>query len=185
MSADKDYDNKGGKIAFIFSMVFSIGLIIYLSFLHPGVKLDEVRKEALKKASQEMAQSGGEAAVAFDMASVKEPWVSSDEIIKYGAGVFKTNCAVCHGNTGHGDGPAGAALKPPPRNFVEGKWTVGGDRISLHKTITEGITGSSMAPFGHIPVNDRWALVHFIRSITKNKVADDDAKVAEYGKSAK
>jgi mono/diheme cytochrome c family protein len=27
------------------------------------------------------------------------------------------NCNGCHGETGHGDGPAGHTLNPPPRNF--------------------------------------------------------------------
>lgn len=28
-----------------------------------------------------------------------------------------SNCNGCHGETGHGDGPAGQTLNPPPRNF--------------------------------------------------------------------
>jgi mono/diheme cytochrome c family protein len=34
-----------------------------------------------------------------------------------GKTVFTTNCASCHGETGKGDGPVGAALQPPPRDF--------------------------------------------------------------------
>ena len=29
-------------------------------------------------------------------------------------------CFTCHGMTGKGDGPAGAAIKPPPRDFSVG-----------------------------------------------------------------
>ena len=32
--------------------------------------------------------------------------------------LFETNCASCHGTSGKGDGPVGAALQPPPRNFT-------------------------------------------------------------------
>lgn len=28
-----------------------------------------------------------------------------------------SNCNGCHGENGHGDGPAGQTLNPPPRNF--------------------------------------------------------------------
>jgi mono/diheme cytochrome c family protein len=34
-----------------------------------------------------------------------------------GKSVFLQNCAVCHGNEGHGDGPAAAGLNPKPANF--------------------------------------------------------------------
>ena len=34
---------------------------------------------------------------------------------------FDTLCATCHGPAGKGDGPAGAALNPPPRDFTEGR----------------------------------------------------------------
>ena len=83
-----------------------------------------------------------------------------------------------------GDGAAGKALNPPPRNLVEGGWKVGGDRVALFKTLQLGIEGTSMAAFGHIPKNDRWAMVHFIRSITKDKTKDDDTKVEEFAKTA-
>jgi high-affinity iron transporter len=33
--------------------------------------------------------------------------------------VFQTNCAVCHGSEGHGDGPAAAGFNPRPANFLE------------------------------------------------------------------
>src|SRR5512139_59202 len=36
-----------------------------------------------------------------------------------GALVFDTNCSICHGPQGHGDGPAGVSLDPAPKNLVE------------------------------------------------------------------
>ena len=43
----------------------------------------------------------------------------------------------------------------------------------------------SRAPFGHIDKKERWALVHFIRSLTKNKISDDSTQVQEFAKNAK
>ena len=37
-----------------------------------------------------------------------------------GAIIFNANCSSCHGISGAGDGPVGAALTPPPRNFTVG-----------------------------------------------------------------
>jgi high-affinity iron transporter len=35
--------------------------------------------------------------------------------------VFQQNCAMCHGNTGKGDGPAAPGFNPRPANFTEAK----------------------------------------------------------------
>ena len=49
-----DY-NRGGYIAFMFSMVFTMAFFIYIAFIHPGVDLKEVeaqiKKEAVKDAT--------------------------------------------------------------------------------------------------------------------------------------
>jgi len=36
--------------------------------------------------------------------------------------LFETNCASCHGVTGKGDGPVGAALNPKPRDLSVGEF---------------------------------------------------------------
>lgn len=36
-----------------------------------------------------------------------------------GKKVFETYCVTCHGTGGKGDGPAGKALNPPPRDFTD------------------------------------------------------------------
>jgi len=38
---------------------------------------------------------------------------------KKGAKHFADICAACHGERGDGKGPAGGALKPPPRDFTD------------------------------------------------------------------
>jgi mono/diheme cytochrome c family protein len=35
--------------------------------------------------------------------------------------VYDTNCLPCHGERGKGDGPVGAALRPPPTSLVSAK----------------------------------------------------------------
>src|SRR5512138_3862991 len=35
-----------------------------------------------------------------------------------GAKVFQSNCEMCHGPQGHGDGPAGGSLDPKPKNLA-------------------------------------------------------------------
>lgn len=177
MSVDNNSYNKTGFIAFVGSMIFSLGTIIYLSFFYPGIELDKL-KEQKQKAQEAMA-------AAFDANKIENPWASTPELVEHGKKVYKMNCAVCHGNEGKGDGAGGAALNPKPRNLIKGGWTKGGDTISLYNTLKNGIEGTSMASFGHLPRTDRWAMVHFIRSITEDKPADDAKKLEAFGKSSK
>lgn len=174
-----DHHNQSGLIAFLFSMVFVFALMLYLVAIHPGVNLNE---NVVDPAAQQ--QEGG-GAPAFDITKVAEPWVSTPELVAHGKKLFATNCAMCHGNEGKGDGPAGAGLNPKPRNLVEGKWTQGGNTTDHFKVVTNGIAGGSMASYAHFKAADRWALVMFIESITQNKSKEDPAKIAEFAKSAK
>jgi mono/diheme cytochrome c family protein len=51
---------------------------------------------------------------------------------------FQQLCAVCHGATGAGDGPAAAGLNPKPRTFGDAEWQAGVEDGYLRKIITEG-----------------------------------------------
>lgn len=178
----KDVYNRGGYIAFLFSMAFSLAFFVYIAFIHKGIDLKEVK---VSESATEATLADGQAGAAVDVSKNEKPWQDNPDMVTHGAKVYANNCAVCHGPGGEGDGPAGKTLVPPPRNLVEGKWKKGGDSIALFNTIKEGLPGTSMAAFAHLPVTDRWALVQYIRSITKNKGKDDPAKVEAFATSAK
>lgn len=177
MSEVRDEYNRAGLIAFTFAMAFCFAFFFYLVVINSGVDLAE-------KVVDPHAPVAEGAAPVFDIAQVKEPWVSTPEIVTYGAKVFAANCAMCHGEKGMGDGAAGAGLNPKPRNLVEGKWTQGEGAIAHFKVLQNGIKGGSMASYAHFKPADRWALVAFIESITQNKSKDDPAAVAEFAKTA-
>lgn len=178
-----DNYNRGGFYAFVFSMAFSLIFFVYVTVVHPGINLKEVPDSA-PSADQTMAAGAGQTKD-VDISKNQKPWVESADMAAHGAAVFATNCAVCHGPKGLGDGPAGLSLNPRPRNFVEGKWKKGGDSIGLFGVLANGLPPSSMASFAHLPVADRWALVQFIRSITQNKTKDDPVQLEAFAKTAK
>ena len=124
------------------------------------------------------------AGVRTDVGAVKDYWMSSDLMIQKGAEVYSIYCALCHGAQGRGDGVAGRGLNPPPRNFYLGDWKFGGTSIDIFKVITQGSKGTSMAAFSHIPKKERWALVHFVRSLSKDSIPDDLNKTKEFATNA-
>ena len=179
MSEGRDHYNHTGMLAFVFSMGFVLVFFLYISFVQPGVDLKE-NIHAVEKATA----GGADPLAGFDPAKVNEPWAGGEQMVAYGAKLFSQNCAMCHGDKGLGDGAAGAALNPKPRNLVEGPWKLGAGIINHYKTVTNGIPGSSMSSYKHLKPVDRFALVHFIESITKAKGNDTPAQLAEFGKTA-
>lgn len=81
-----------------------------------------------------------------------------------GAEVFKTNCEACHGPQGHGDGPAGAALDPAPKNLAVLQATAGDDY--LYWRINTGKEGTSMVAWKGVLTDEQiWQAVAFIRTL--------------------
>ncbi len=96
---------------------------------------------------------------------VKNP-VAKAAGIKAGKSLFEGNCAMCHGNTGKGDGPAGAALNPRPKNLSDKAVQTQTDGELFWK-ISEG--RGAMPPWKMLPEKDRWSLVQYIRSLAAKK----------------
>jgi len=58
--------------------------------------------------------------------------------------VWETRCVNCHGLHGRGDGPAGRATFPPPRDFGDPRWQSSDDRIRL--AILDGGVAAGLSP---------------------------------------
>jgi mono/diheme cytochrome c family protein len=169
----QDGVNSGGMFAFVFSMVVTFACFIYVTFFSGGVDLKEVKATDDSAAATQIVAQVEEK---VDVSDVTEPWLPNEKMAKHGAAVYKMNCAMCHGVAGAGDGVAGGGLNPKPRNLIEGKWKQGGTSLQLFATLQTGVPGGSMQGYKDaLPAKDRWALVQFIRSITKDLPADNEA----------
>lgn len=110
-----------------------------------------------------------------DVSSLLKP---TPELLAKGKTVFQINCASCHGALGKGDGPAAMALNPRPRNFTEGYWRYGSGLARVVRTITEGSPGTGMASFAMLPLEDRIAAAHYVRSFATNPGEDKPEDLA-------
>lgn len=82
--------------------------------------------------------------------------------VRDGKKSYDTNCAVCHGPTGKGDGPGAAALNPKPKNLAAQE-IQGQTDGELFWKISKG--RGVMPPWEQLPEKERWSLVHFVRSL--------------------
>jgi mono/diheme cytochrome c family protein len=68
--------------------------------------------------------------------------------LELGEKVFQQRCVLCHGPEGRGNGPASAALKPPPRNFHDAAYMHSKTDDELLTSVRNG--KSAMPPWGKV-----------------------------------
>jgi mono/diheme cytochrome c family protein len=94
----------------------------------------------------------------------KNPLPNDKKVVEQGEKVAKINCVSCHGATGKGDGAAAVALNPKPADWTSGRVQDEADGELFWK-ISNG--RGAMPPWKHLPENDRWAVLRYIRSLKK------------------
>lgn len=94
------------------------------------------------------------------------PASSADSVAK-GKELFAANCASCHGDAGLGDGPAGAALDPKPRNLTKtDEYKYGHMELAGYRTVHYGVDGTGMAPLGEqLSPEEIWSVVHYVKTL--------------------
>jgi mono/diheme cytochrome c family protein len=106
---------------------------------------------------------------------VREERPATEALVRRGREVYKAQgCAVCHGETGVGDGPSVPSLRDdwgypaPPNNFTRGLYKGGSSPRDLYLRFTTGMSGTPMPSFeAGLPEEDRWALAHYVKSLER------------------
>jgi len=86
--------------------------------------------------------------------------------LQQGARLYQSQCASCHGATGHADGPLAATLSPPPIALADHERARERSVFSLQQIITHGVAGTSMPAFAHLSDDDRWAIAYFASTLS-------------------
>lgn len=103
-----------------------------------------------------------------------------------GAALYQGECAVCHGSTGRGDGPAGLQLKPRPVNFTDQTRADQRSVLSLYEVISQGVDGTPMVSFSsQLTSEDRWALAYFVGSLAYTRESAAGAQAWEHDSAAR
>ncbi len=110
---------------------------------------------------------------ADDMEEAKEwtnPFKPTPENIARGKALYngKATCFTCHGNEGKGDGVAGAALDPGPRDFTNKGLSAKTDGEFMY-VIQNGIEGTGMISYspGIVTEEEAALILLFERSLHK------------------
>jgi cytochrome c oxidase cbb3-type subunit 2 len=102
--------------------------------------------------------------------------IESIAAVARGKQVYGRRCAGCHGDKGDGKGVAPSSVLfaiAQPRDFTSGvfkfRLTPTGSvplDSDLYRTITTGIRGTAMPPWFNLPEEDRWDVVHYIKTFS-------------------
>jgi mono/diheme cytochrome c family protein len=96
---------------------------------------------------------------------IKNPVKGDANATANGKKIFKNMCAVCHGDTGKGNGIAGVTLDPRPADFLAIRVRKESDGAIFWK-ITEG--NPPMASYKALLTEEqRWELVNYIRELER------------------
>ena len=98
---------------------------------------------------------------------------ATPELLSRGEEIYRDRCDMCHGPRGEGNGPGAYFLDTKPRNFASRTFkfrtTVDGMPVDqdLFRSVTVGFQAYGMPPFRSLSIRDRWAVVHYVKSLAE------------------
>ncbi len=95
-----------------------------------------------------------------------------------GKALYAQNCALCHGQNGKGDGPAGRSLDPIPSNFHDIDLMLNVSPYQAYSSIRLGVPGTAMVSFsGQFSDEEMWDLAFYIKSLRFRKTVNDTTQL--------
>lgn len=153
-------------------IAIGFGLIVY-AFVRRGSRARKLRATFVG-AGLVVALCGGyvyaeeqKNGVPLDVVNVRDPIPPDAQSLAQGKEVYEDHCAACHGESGRGDGPAGARLIPPPAD-LRVHMAAGHTDGQLFYWVTYGEAGTAMPAWGNLLTEDqRWDVINYIRTFAQ------------------
>lgn len=103
---------------------------------------------------------------AAEAKAMKSPVAASADVIAEGKAIFegKGTCFTCHGFAGRGDGDAGKALDPGPRNFTNAAFHECKSVGEMFWVVKNGSPGTGMIPAvitGILTAEEAWKVIMY------------------------
>jgi putative copper resistance protein D len=102
--------------------------------------------------------------------------LASDESVRAGEELYRRNCAICHGPSGHGDGPQAMSLDPAPadlRNLSGPRADRGYWFLRIQRGGKDGPRArdrSAMPGWGeHLTDEEIWQVVAFLDALAEGR----------------
>ncbi|NUN48441.1 MAG: c-type cytochrome [Candidatus Brocadiae bacterium] len=101
-----------------------------------------------------------------------EPAVTAATLARGKTLYVDQGCVKCHGETGRADGPSARDLKDDweqpirPNDFTQGIFRGGSTSRDIYLRFATGMSGTPMPAYTEMPDADRWALVHYVLSLS-------------------
>ncbi|GAB4579682.1 MAG: hypothetical protein Fur0022_24200 [Anaerolineales bacterium] len=105
-------------------------------------------------------------------AGLTNPIPADEESLTRGQEIYTTNCVVCHGESGMGDGPSAVSLNPQPVAIAHTSQMM--SDAYLFWRITEGGVPfeTAMIPYGGVlDEQARWDVINYVRSLGNGQAA--------------
>ena len=119
--------------------------------------------EHMDEHAPEVHMEGGHE-VPDEAAAIPNPFSDDTESPASGAVLYAANCAICHGETGEGDGPAASGLVMAPSDLHEGH-VQGLSDGALFYIISHGKPETPMPAWEDVLDEvERWHVVNFLRT---------------------
>jgi mono/diheme cytochrome c family protein len=155
----------------------------FLYFGKPGVEHPKVADVMTRREAWNLV---------FYTRSLADPQLTDDQISSIDA-VFGSNCAVCHGKKGYGDGPLAKNLEPSPANFQNKTRFYDRSDDVLWDHIANGIKWEGMPNFlgkedkaKNVKFDEAyiWNLVQYVRHFNETTVPTVAQNINEGGSNA-
>ncbi len=108
-------------------------------------------------------------------------YLGTEESVERGQAMYeRARCAMCHGDTGRGDGPSAATLTDSwgdrilPFDFTSGPLKGGSSPENVYRTFVTGLDGTPMPSYQDaIQEQDRWDLVSYCLELMEMAATND------------